>query len=542
MPYIADPQDFDIEVDTSIVPRIRIDIAIPEELTHITLRIGVEYGDSTLWGIDTSAYVITPTGLIARQREHETLLIQALTPLFETGRFITADTTRMEIDEGIDLFFEGIDRLEATGNYHITYLQEAHRVSQANIGVKVSVSSGIDWFDTEVALEIDAIQADIGEQLLEAAKHHRRYITLDDGTILMLRDHIRASLSALDALGINVGKSGTQKIGRYMIGALDPGKDTTLSFILDREAIRLRKSLMHFKSLPKVPIPTTLQATLREYQEIGYSWIHFLESERFSGILADDMGLGKTIQTITFLIEFFARNTEQQPVLIICPTSLLFNWRSEFERFAPHIRTMSVTSGKWDGTLSDAQVIITSYGIIQRSVDIFTTLTWSALILDEAQNIKNAHSVRAKNIRLLSARFRLALSGTPIENHLFELKSLFDVLMPGFLGSDADFKRRYMGGDRNELMLLSKKIKPFILRRTKEVVAKDLPPKVEEIISLDMDEDQARYYDSIKSAYQKKVMRQVADEGIAKAQFMVLEALMRMRQACLSPALIDPKR
>lgn len=338
-----------------------------------------------------------------------------------------------------------IESLEQEGKCTLEYVQDTKRISTLKAKVHVSVTSGIDWFDTEVALELDHEEVNAGEKLLEAIKNNKKYISLDDGSLLMIRDEMRQSLLSLESLGIDPTKTGAQKLGRYMIGTLDTEKDSLLHFSLDREALRLQKSLLNFRSLPKVKIPKTLKATLRAYQETGFSWIHFLEAERFCGILADDMGLGKTIQTITFLLDFLARKSTGAPILIICPTSLIFNWRTEIERFAPSIRVISVTSGKWDKEeIGDAQVVLTTYGIIQRSVDIFTPITWSTLILDEAQNIKNASSVRAKNIRLLTSTFRLALSGTPIENHLMELKSIFDVLMPGFLGSDADFKRRYM--------------------------------------------------------------------------------------------------
>lgn len=253
------------------------------------------------------------------------------------------------------------------------------------------------------------------------------------------------------------------------------------------------------------------------------------------------MGLGKTIQTIAFLVKQYEVEKIKKPSLIICPTSLVFNWIDEFQKFAPSIRVDSITSSKtgFSTVAKNTQVIIISYGLLGFITEEMADKSFYAVILDEAQNIKNAKTKRSKNLSTIQSEFRLALSGTPIENNLMELWSIFHFLMPGFLGNETSFKSRYIGAEKEVMQRLSAKIRPFILRRTKEQVMKELPPKIEETIFLDMEPEQARFYESLKIAYRERIFKQVETEGFQKSQFAILEALLRLRQACLTPALIS---
>ncbi len=298
-------------------------------------------------------------------------------------------------------------------------------------------------------------------------------------------------------------------------------------------------------ALPQVPLPAGLQAQLRPYQHQGLNWLQFLRQNQLGGVLADDMGLGKTLQTLAHLLVEHEAGRLDRPCLVIAPVSLLGNWRREAERFAPTLRTR-VWHGQnrhEGGFTEECDLLIAPYSLLLRDRERWLSQKWHVLVLDEAQHIKNASSQVAQVVRELDARQRIALSGTPLENHLGELWSLFHFLMPGFLGSQARFQKVFRTpiekqGDTDALARLRQRVTPFMLRRTKAAVASELPDCVETIVSVRLEGAQADLYETIRLATEKTVRDALAAKGLARSQIQLLDALLKLRQACCDPRLV----
>ncbi|HEY4106004.1 MAG TPA: SNF2-related protein, partial [Polyangiaceae bacterium] len=290
-----------------------------------------------------------------------------------------------------------------------------------------------------------------------------------------------------------------------------------------------------------------LNATLRPYQQEGLDWLQHLVDCDVGGVLADDMGLGKTLQTIAHLSTEKASGRMGAPNLILMPTSLIGNWQREFKKFAPHLRLLVLHGPKREARrreLSQADVVLTTYPLLLRDLEHFREREFHLLILDEAQAIKNPRSQINKAVSALSARHRLCLSGTPVENNLEELWSLFDFLMPGFLGDADRFRSSFRvpierDGNMQKLAALRSAVAPFILRRMKEHVARDLPPKTELVRPVELSGDQRELYESIRAAAHSEVRTAIRKKGIPGSTIAILDALMKLRQVCCDPRLVS---
>jgi superfamily II DNA or RNA helicase len=300
------------------------------------------------------------------------------------------------------------------------------------------------------------------------------------------------------------------------------------------------------QQLPEVSAPSALLASLRPYQQQGLNWLQFLRQHGLSGILADDMGLGKTLQTLAHVLVEKEAGRLTHPALIVAPVSLMGNWRREAERFTPGLRTL-VLHGKERHESADQMsthdLVIAPYSLLQRDRDRWLEQPWHLVVLDEAQNIKNASTHAAQVVGELQTRHRLCLSGTPMENHLGELWSLFHFLMPGFLGSQARFKQLFRNpieklGDAERLDQLRRRITPFMLRRTKRAVATELPDKIESVSSVELSGKQADLYETIRLTTEKAVRDALLNKGLAKSQIQILDALLKLRQVCCDPRLL----
>lgn len=309
---------------------------------------------------------------------------------------------------------------------------------------------------------------------------------------------------------------------------------------------RLTSQLHHFNGISEVAKPVALEAELRPYQQQGLNWLSFLRQYGLGGVLADDMGLGKTLQALSFLQSEREAGRLTMPVLIVCPTSLLGNWQQEAARFTPELRVLQLYGSKRQTLfelLPDYDIIVTSYPLVVRDIALYQRYRFSAVILDEAQHIKNSGSQAAQSVRLLKADFRLALSGTPLENHLGELKSLFDFVLPGLLGTEQHFQQVYRKpiekhADAERAHALKLKIAPFMLRRTKSQVATELPEKTEMIQLLELESDQRNLYESIRLVMETKVRELFLRKGVAASQIEFLDALLKLRQACCDARLV----
>ena len=306
------------------------------------------------------------------------------------------------------------------------------------------------------------------------------------------------------------------------------------------------RQLSGHAELPEIPVPASLQASLRPYQQQGLNWLQFLRQHGLSGILADDMGLGKTLQTLAHVLVEKQAGRLTRPALVVAPVSLMGNWRREAERFTPGLRTL-VLHGKERHDAADQMaahdLVIAPYSLLQRDRERWLDQPWHLVVLDEAQNIKNASTHAAQVVAELNTRHRLCLSGTPMENHLGELWSLFHFLMPGFLGSQARFKSLFRTpiekfGDNGRLMQLRSRITPFMLRRTKGEVATELPDKIESVSSIELSGKQADLYETIRLSTEKAVRDALDSQGLARSQIQVLDALLKLRQVCCDPRLV----
>jgi SNF2 family DNA or RNA helicase len=294
------------------------------------------------------------------------------------------------------------------------------------------------------------------------------------------------------------------------------------------------------------PVPGGLRATLRPYQEEGLRWLQHLRVHGTGGVLADDMGLGKTLQTIAHLVAEKEAGRLDAPALIVAPTSVVGNWRRELGRFAPHLRVQLVRGAgrrfQW-AQAGRCDVALTTYPLLVRDEALLASRRFSALILDEAQAIKNPRSQAHRAAARINAAHRLCLSGTPVENHLGELWSMFDFLNPGMLG-DADwFRHRFAapierGGNGERLRALREQVAPYILRRTKEEVARDLPPKTEIVRPVELGGTQRDLYESLRVAGHAEVRRVIASKGLGGSAITILDALMKLRQVCCDPRLV----
>jgi superfamily II DNA or RNA helicase len=314
----------------------------------------------------------------------------------------------------------------------------------------------------------------------------------------------------------------------------------------DEEGRQLAERLRNLERIPACAAPSSLQASLRPYQQQGLEWLQFLREFRLAGILADDMGLGKTLQTLAHLLLEKEGGRCDLPSLVVVPTSLTFNWLHEARRFAPELKVLllhGTQRKKRFRELQNYDLIITTYPLLTRDREVLEAQTYHLLILDEAQTIKNPKSQASRLIRGFKARYRLCLTGTPLENHLGELWSLFDFLMPGLLGDEKGFRRDFRTpiesrNDEAVAIRLSRRLRPFLLRRTKQQVAKELPEKSEIVQSVVLEGAQRELYETVRLSMHRRVREEIERQGLARSQIVVLDALMKLRQVCCDPRLL----
>lgn len=417
--------------------------------------------------------------------------------------------------------------------------------------MNLHIASGIDWFELHGTIDFGGAQVKI-PRLLSALKRHESTILLDDGSFGMLPEEWLKKYGILAGLGTTEGDH--IRFKRHQAGLLDALLATQPEVSCDALFDHVRRQLQSFTGVDAADAPDGFCGLLRGYQREGLGWIHFLQRFNFGGCLADDMGLGKTIQVLALLEgrrilrSDGAGESAPPPSLVVMPRSLVFNWRQEAERFTPKLRVLEHTGGeriRGHEHFDDYDVVFTTYGTLRRDAAFFKEKLFDYIILDEAQAIKNAATESAKAARLLRGRHRLALSGTPIENHLGELWSLFEFLNPGMLGSASVLKLGKGAAGKVEedsRALLAHALRPFILRRTKDQVAKDLPEKVEQTLFCQLEDAQRALYNELRDHYRRSLLRRIETDGLEKSKMHILEALLRLRQAAIHPGLIDPAR
>ena len=410
-----------------------------------------------------------------------------------------------------------------------------------------SVRSGIDWFELDAGVRYGDVEVSLHD-LLAARRAGAATIELSDGSRGVIPVDWLATLGPIAAGGKVV--DGSLRYTRSQTALLDALLATLPEASVDETFARARAELLTFDGVRPADAPRTFRGALREYQREGLGWLHFLRTFGLGGCLADDMGLGKTVQVLALLDA--RRGTAPAPArpsIVVVPRSLVFNWLREAERFAPELRVLDYTgTGRELSAIDGASVdvVITTYGTLRRDAAALAGVTFDYAILDEAQAIKTANSASAKAARLLRADHRLAMTGTPIENRIEELWSLFEFLNPGMLGAASTFRalaRLTTPGDAPAGRdVLARALRPVILRRTKDQVARELPARVEQTLHVELEGAQRRFYDHLLEAYRRSVLERVDRVGIGRARMHILEALLRLRQAACHPALADPRQ
>ncbi len=427
-----------------------------------------------------------------------------------------------------------------------------------------------DWFDLELGIKVSGQEVNILPYLVKAInsgkwQHNNDQnlnLKLDDGSnISLAQDTIKQILSTLTELYDDKSLSSNQQLKlsttqlirvNQLQSALSKKHDAhealhgTLQIKGDQWLREKAKQLAGNTTLEIVKQPKNIQVKLRDYQQLGLSWLQFLSQHQLGGILADDMGLGKTLQVLAHILMEKNNDRLSNPCLIVVPTTLLSNWQTEIQKYTPNLKSLVLMGSKRHKLYEQVKhydIIITSYGIMSRDTKHLTALQWHFLILDEAQTIKNARTQVAKTASSLSAYNRICLTGTPIENHLGELWSLFNFLMPGFLGTNKQFEKIYQTpierfNDEERQADLSQRISPFMLRRTKAEVAKELPDKTEIVQIIELNEAQANLYETIRLTMSDEIKQALQKSQGTENKIIIGNALLRLRQVCCHPSLL----
>jgi ERCC4-related helicase len=485
--------------------------------------------------------------VVRRNREAEVGFIDKLQTLH--SNFIT-------FEEGAALALKGADVLK--NNWFFLFVDAMNeskvpvygfeslknfRFNTAKPTTHIYISSNTDWFDARVDIAFGDQKVSVAE-VKKALANKQQFVQLNDGTLGILPEDWLKKYALLFKVG--EGRQDKLKLSRYHMSVIDElyeGRDEQeLTIQLEEKYERLRQ----VEQIREIDPPERLSKILRPYQVAGFQWINYLHEVNWGGILADDMGLGKTVQALSFLQHYYTAH-EGLKALVVCPTTLIYNWENEIRKFTPeltyHIHHGAARSRNAE-EISAKNVIITTYGTLRSDIKLFLQIALDYVVLDESQAIKNPSSKVTKAASLLNAKHRLCMSGTPLQNNTFDIFAQMNFLNPGMLGSMEFFRQEFAipidkFGEAEQKDHLKKILYPFILRRTKEQVAKDLPDKTETILFCEMENEQRKIYDAYRNEFRNKIMGTIEEQGIQKSQLTILQGLMKLRQICDSPAILN---
>jgi hypothetical protein len=439
------------------------------------------------------------------------------------------------------------EQAEYLGNpaFHRLFLQP--RTLKPRLIVK---GSGIDWLSVSAEWEQEGLKLSASD-LERLATSTSRFVKLPDaGWVQLDTELVTKAHETMADLGVDGLSAIPLKLGMEQVAHLD---ENGLQRFTDTPEIRaLRERLKNFKGIPPLPLPEDVQADMRPYQKDGFDFLCHLTRHRLGGILADDMGLGKTLQTLAWLAWLRDRHLKDpRPSLVICPASVLHNWRREAERFTPSLKVLVLESGAARHNLRKQipqhDIIVTNYALLRRDLEELQKFSFRSVILDEAQFIKNPSAQVTQSVKQLKADQRLALTGTPLENRLLDLWSIVDFIQPGYLGDQDHFNETYEPRGEGEEALtaqriarrrLSAKLRPVMIRRLKQQVAKDLPDRIEERRDCELGEAQRKLYLAELRRSREQITQIVAEKGLNRSKLQVLAALTRLRQICCHPRLV----
>lgn len=519
--------------------------------SHVMFTPVIKYGDvevpvfsrMQIYSVDSHGNPFT----VSRDFSEEDRFVASLVrqhPDFEEqlGKpyFALPKHTLLENDWFLDTFAEWMQEgIAVLGFSQLT----KKRLNVNKPKLSVQVNSGINWFDSSIHLFFGKQKVSL-KHLHKAVKNRTKYIELDDGTSGLIPEEWLDQFASYFEIGEVKGESIlTSKI---QFDAVREAYDAhMMSPDAKQEIDLLEERLDTFANIKEVKVPKAFKGTLRKYQKQGLNWLNFLDEFNFGGCLADDMGLGKTIQIIAFLVQQKEKNGGTTN-LVIAPTSLLFNWENEIRKFAPGLRTHTIYGSdrvRDDYNFEDYDVILTSYGTMLNDVQYLKKFDFNYVILDESQNIKNPDSLRYKAVCLLKARNRIVLTGTPVENNTFDLFGQLSFACPGLLGTKTQFKNYFSTPidrfqDSEKALELQTRIRPFVLRRTKNQVAKELPPKTEMILYCEMGEEQRKLYNAYEQEFYV-YLNSTGELDIPRERLHILQGLTKLRQICNSVALLN---
>lgn len=542
------------------------------------IRISWLYGDIEIQPLEETSNIVKKDSRylkIVRDEAQEKLLLEMLLVLdfepisvnLETGQYsddcLLIPSLKKSMQQQLlqwKRFFE-VDipelvnqgwQVEFAKGFHLDFIQ-------ADDDWDVEVVEENDWFNLKFDLNLssgkklpllplvtpllnDYSLNDIPEELLiESAPG--QYISLSREKILPI---LKLLYELFDSLPISQDSMKISKFDALQIEHLNNHDEISINWFGSNKLKNLTEKLADFSGLKNIAPSKQFQGELRDYQQQGLNWLQFLRDFEFSGLLADDMGLGKTVQTLVHLQKEKMAKRLTEPCLIIAPTSLMSNWKKEASQFTPNLKVLILQGTdrhQYFAQIENHDLILTTYPLIVRDFKQLSQTSFYTIVLDEAQNIKNPKTKATKLIKCITTKHRLALTGTPMENHLGELWSVFDFLMPGFLGSETAFKRRYRTpiekhGNTELSNMLAKRVQPFLLRRTKDLVAKELPAKTTIIKTAILGSAQSALYETIRIAMQKKIMQALAAKGLNRSHITILDALLKLRQVCCDPQLL----
>ena len=547
-------QNFEVSFDKTLIRETKegdpdITVMLVEKGDYLMFQPTFSYKNYTVKP-GAKETIIVPDGdkilMVNRNREAERSFINKLSGLH--SQFVT--------HEGSNLVLKGADVLK--NNWFFLFVDvmkemkipvfgfealKNFRFNTSKPATKIHLSSGLDWFDAKVELSFGEQRIGISE-IKKALGNKQSFVQLNDGSLGILPDEWIDKYSLLFKVGD--GRENKLRLSRFHLSVIDDLYDkrdeTELSFELDEKYERLR----NYKNIPEVEVPEELQNRLRPYQVSGYHWLNYLNDVGWGGILADDMGLGKTVQALS-MMSHYSEKEGSLKALVVCPTTLIYNWENEIRKFTP-----SLTWGIHHGSMRTRDpkdfekynIIITTYGTLRSDIQLMMKILFDYVVLDESQAIKNPASKVTKAACLLTAKNRLCMSGTPLQNNTFDVYAQMNFLNPGLLGSVEFFRNEFSTpidkfGEQEQKDHLRKLLYPFILRRTKEQVAKDLPDKTETILFCEMEDEQRSVYEAYRGAYRDKIMGAIEGQGINKSQLTILQGLMKLRQICDSPAILN---
>ncbi|MBI5858375.1 MAG: SNF2 helicase associated domain-containing protein [Sphingobacteriales bacterium] len=495
--------------------------------------------------------VVIPQGdkvvIVHRNREKENEFIQKLQNLHSS--FVYNEDSGSLALKGADVlknnwFFLFVDAMKdmKTPVFGFDALKN-FRFNTAKPQTKIFISSNTDWFDARVDIVFGDQQVTVAE-VKRALANKQQFVQLNDGTLGILPEEWLKKYSLLFRVG--EGKTNSLKLSRYHLSVVDELYEIRDEGELVLQLEEKYQNLKEFNKIKEIEPPYALKMILRPYQVAGYQWLNYLTDIKWGGILADDMGLGKTVQALSFL-EFYKKEKGNLKALVVCPTTLIYNWENEIKKFTPKL-TYRIHHGaartRIKEELTDHDITITTYGTLRSDIKLLMSVEFDYVIMDESQAIKNPSSKVTKAACLLNAKNRLCMSGTPLQNNTFDIFAQMNFLNPGMLGTVEFFRQEFAipidkFGEQDRKEHLKKILYPFILRRTKEQVAKDLPEKQEMILFCEMEEEQRNIYDAYRNDFRNQILGTIEAQGIQKSQLTILQGLMKLRQICDSPSILN---